>query len=148
MKAGDWIAVFYLALAIQGEGAGLMGPHRNQAALAIGDVVMNRYDRMQQIADPRKRWWGSTVYEIVTAPNGFHGYANVKYPEPWAVEAAIDRYYRRASSIPRGVYFVLNHRDLRNLGVGIDDERIVVRIEHDGRGLYFFRQWPGGNDGA
>jgi len=112
--AADWISIFYLALAIQGEGAGLMGPHRNAAAMAIGDVVMNRYDRMRAIEDPRRRWWGSTVREIVTGGNGFYGWTNVRgQPVEWAVEAAVDRYYRRASSIPRGVYFVLSAEDLR-----------------------------------
>ena len=125
----------WLARAIQGEGAALFGPHRDEVGRYIAWTV---YSRMG------KPWWPHTVRE--TVETAFHGTTLVDTPEPWALElarACVLR-YRRGQLKADGPLFMLSGADLD--AQGIEREGLEVRqvFEHQGHQMWFLDGNPWG----
>lgn len=123
--------VLYLARAIQGEGAALFGPERDEVGLWIAHTALNRLDC---------GWWPQ--YETVTdvVKDAFHGVANVKDPEPWAIDLARQA-LAREEDIAGGALFMLSGDDLERRGWS--SAGAIRSIVYGDKSFHFFKLWPG-----
>lgn len=121
----------YLARAIQGEGAAMFGPKRDELGLWIGHTAMNRLER---------GWWNyKTLVDVVS--EAFHGYVNVAQPATWALELAA-RCIDRDEDIAGGALFMLSGEDIKRLG--FSSRSAIKQFDHNGLHMYFFKLWPDG----
>jgi len=128
-------SVLFLARAVQGEGAGFFS-NRQEVGLWIAHIALNRYEDRE--SNP---WWHHrSIQEIVE--DAFHGYVNVKDPDPWAVRI-VWKAVGRKEDITGGALFMLSKNDMERLQV----TAVPLQAFEEGPwGLYFFKTWPVRNE--
>lgn len=82
-------------------------------------------------------WWEGTVTDEVRS--ACHGYANVLWPEGWALDVAREALARN-EDLAEGSLFFLSGWDLHMLG---EKDGIVRQFCDKGYCISFFREWPG-----
>ena len=121
-------AVFYLARAIEGEGAGLF-ENREQVGTWIAHTALNRVE---------SSWWPNTVEAVVVA--GFYGHVRVSSPADWAMGLAREALGREVDQA-QGAIFMLSGDDLKTRGWSA--EGAIRCFEQGEYALCFFHEWPG-----
>jgi len=121
-------AILWIALAVQGEGAGLFAGL--DCAAAIAETVINQAHDL-----------GWSIERTVV--ENFHGWINVPDMQPaqWAIDVSRETYERFvAGSLEHDKYFVLSDHDLRDHW--LDGSTRVLSFHQSGDHLYFFSSWP------
>lgn len=120
------VDIFWLACAIQGEGAHLF-PHRDEVGIAIAHVVLNRVDDL---------YFPATIPDVVQG--GFWGALTITQPDEWAISLA-----QRALELPdttHGSLFVFSGDDIRHLNLS---PALSERSIYNGRWeLHFYKELP------
>jgi len=122
----------WLARTIQGEGAGLLGPQRDEAGRWVAWSVLTRVGHA---------WWPTTVWEVVTPPSGYHGCHAVDEPEPWARALAGEALAQWAAGELKadGPPWMLSLVDVERIKPAIEPDRAFV---HGRWGLAFYWNNP------
>lgn len=136
--AEHWIAVFWLARAIEGEGAAWFD-NRAEVGAWIAQTAINR---------SHKSWWVDQehpldpISQIVT--RDFHGADRVDIPSRWAVELAAEVLENPPEHNAGGALFMLDRRDLVTLNAWHRrGEAVQVFTGPNNHQLYFFTNWVG-----
>ena len=109
-----------------------VGPVSNDAALAVGCVILNRVDRP---------WYPDSIVGVLTQTGQFNPtLITTKVHRP-AVDAAHAILENPDLCDKRGL-FVYSDKDLRNLGWSHKAQAAIQVYETDGWGLYVFDRFP------
>jgi hypothetical protein len=118
--------VMMVARAVQGEGAAMFGPRRDEVGEWIAHIAFNRYE---------KEWWqeidGVPCTFAERTEHDFHGVALVDEPDNWAIRLAYEVITARregGEDGARGALFAMTLEDLERHGWLERAREVLVQV--------------------